>query len=452
MIIYLIKTILCLALLLLVYHLFLEKEKMHRFNRFYLLFSIVASFGLPFIQLPAQVQTIPVVDNKITFDISLFNSIEYATDEPALLIRAAPENRPWWPALLIVLYVGVSLILLFRFVRNVVMLAAIIKDSSTVIYSGARLVLTNNQRVPHSFLHYIFLPKTDYENGLVEKEILLHELTHVQQKHSLDILFIEALLIFFWFNPALYLYRRAIQFNHEFLADDAVVEAFQNPVNYQQLLLLYTSRPGSILPTSPFNFSITKKRLIMMTRKTSPKIALAKQIAMLPFLTAMVLIFSTKVTGQQNTGKPGVPQDTAKSKQQQRQIEASKEDAPLVIIEHYASILSKYNLNTKEGRENFGSIVTQSDREQLEYLYTKMSKEQQSKQIVIFMPSFSPAVRNAPTTIQFNNFKNPKIYGVWINNKKIMNTVLNKYEATDFVLFDVSKLYGAAKTNKIYSY
>jgi hypothetical protein len=118
------------------------------------------------------------------------------------------------------------------------------------------LVLIEEKIAPFSFWNYIFLNKSIYQTKGIESDILLHELTHVKQKHTWDILFVELFLIVFWWNPILYLYKKAIQLNHEFLADREVLAHTQVPT-YQQLLL-QNATGNALYLTSSSTFSITK--------------------------------------------------------------------------------------------------------------------------------------------------------------------------------------------------
>jgi TonB family protein len=177
--------------------------------------------------------------------------------------------------------------------------------------------LTRDNYVPHSFLNYVFIYKEDYVKGNIEKEIFNHELAHVRQRHSLDILFIELITLFAWINPILYLYRRAIQLNHEFLADEFVVNSVTSPHDYQLLLLDKAMQPSVLVLSSSFNYLQTRKRIIMMTKKTSYRIAILKQIALIPVIVATGFIFSTKVIAQE-TKKPA-QQQTGTTQEQQKQ-------------------------------------------------------------------------------------------------------------------------------------
>jgi len=128
------------------------------------------------------------------------------------------------------------------------------------------LILVEEKILPHTFLNYIFINKNDYENRKIEGELFTHELTHVRQKHTLDVLFIEILKTIFWFNPLLIFYKKAIQLNHEFLADEKVVTSYKNVPFYQSLLLEKASWNSNFYLASNLNFLVTKKRLIMMTK------------------------------------------------------------------------------------------------------------------------------------------------------------------------------------------
>src|SRR5690606_26392103 len=116
------------------------------------------------------------------------------------------------------------------------------------------------------------------ENRKIENELFAHELVHVNQKHTLDILFAEFLIMVMWFNPLLYFYKKAIQLNHEFLADEKVIDAYQDVVSYQQMLLSRSSATPVLQLASNLNFGLTKKRLLMMTKNTSPAGATIRKI------------------------------------------------------------------------------------------------------------------------------------------------------------------------------
>ena len=152
------------------------------------------------------------------------------------------------------------------------------------------LVLVKQNILPHTFLNYIFVNKQEHKNQVIEDELYTHELAHVHQHHTLDVLFIELLKTVFWFNPLVYVYKKAIQLNHEFLADETVVNAAYNVITYQQLLLQKATTGHTFALASNLNFAITKKRLLMMTKTTPRLLATVKQLAIVPLLAGLVLV------------------------------------------------------------------------------------------------------------------------------------------------------------------
>lgn len=206
---FLIKSTVSLFVLLAVYHLLLEKEKMHQFNRFYLLFCLVFSLAIPFITIEIVTETIAPVQQTHDYVIQDSSNkiiLEQSIDYKSIIL---------W-----ILYGLVASILLFRYIGNILKIISNIKSNPVVGYKNAKLVLLEEQIPPHTFLKYIFLNKGDYQNRKINEELYTHELIHVNEKHTLDILLVEALKTVFWFNPIFIFYKKAIQLNHEFLADE----------------------------------------------------------------------------------------------------------------------------------------------------------------------------------------------------------------------------------------
>ncbi|MFA9188598.1 M56 family metallopeptidase [Flavobacterium magnesitis] len=291
---FLIKSSLSLGVLLITYYLFLEKEKMHQFNRFYLLFCLLFSFAIPFItikiiqEIPHQ-ETIPTI-----IPIEGVSSIPIIEDSTNYWLIAA------WS-----LYGIITFILLFRFVLNIWKLNAKTKSNPVIEYKEAKLVLVKEKTLPYTFMNYIFINETDYNERKIEDELYTHELIHVNQKHILDILFIEMLKVIFWFNPLFIFYKKAIQLNHEFLADEKVVKSHNNVPFYQNLLLSKANANPTYYLASNLNYSVTKKRLIMMTKTASKSRAFLKKGILIPLLTALVFSLCTKIVAQETPQKEG---------------------------------------------------------------------------------------------------------------------------------------------------
>ena len=195
------------------------------------------------------------------------------------------------------IYWFLTLILFIRFILNINKFYSKTKSNEIQVYKNAKLVLLNEKTLPHTFLNFTFINKQDYSNQKIESELFTHELTHVNEKHTVDILFIDLLKVIFWFNPIFYFYKKAIQTNHEFLADENVIVNHNNISFYQTLLLTKTNTINYQL-ASNLNYQLTKKRFVMMTKKDSENINLIKKISLLPILFGLMLTFCVTTIAQ----------------------------------------------------------------------------------------------------------------------------------------------------------
>jgi len=309
MIIYLVKSILLLGLLFGVYKLFLENEKMHRINRFFLLFALLFGLTAPLISFEVQpersiaglkMQQMKQVANAPAEVVNRSVGPLITPNQEALpetkITPIRPESESGWSIgafeVLIGIYGLITLFLLIRFVVGLIEIRNKVRAGTHKELEQATLVLLDEPITPQSFLDYIFLEKQRFESGDIEPEILNHELTHVRQFHSLDVFLVEFLKVIFWFNPMMYLYKHAIQLNHEFLADEAVVRSGSSISDYQELLIRVSAGKTSLKTTSCINFSLTKKRLKMMGKSISKVKVGAVWLFVLPLSVALVIVFS----------------------------------------------------------------------------------------------------------------------------------------------------------------
>ncbi|MEH6656980.1 M56 family metallopeptidase [Leeuwenhoekiella marinoflava] len=290
---YLIKSILCLLVLWGFYKIALEQTAAHRFKRFYLLGSLILALVLPALTFSYTVEVEPnpqqqVVTAQPTEDFVF-------TETP---VQAVEEPINWSPIIIGAIYAAGILLFGFRFLRNLYRIREKVKHNEQIKTRSHTNVLLPEKIVPHSFLNYIFLPKTDYKNNAIAPEILTHEQAHVTQKHSWDILFIEVLHVVFWFNPVFILFKKSIALNHEFLADRAAL-AHQNDItNYTNLLFTYSGGAHHTALSSPINYSLTKKRILMLSKTRSVK-KLATRIALfVPVLTLCVYFFNQEIVAK----------------------------------------------------------------------------------------------------------------------------------------------------------
>ncbi|MBS1667844.1 MAG: M56 family metallopeptidase [Bacteroidetes bacterium] len=428
MIVYLIKTIICSALFLAIYKILLEKEKMHVFNRFYLLSCIVLSFIAPILEFKTASPVIGSVEN-VFMQVPLTGTQHIDSYKVSETAASNFSNIPY------IIYFLITSFFLLRFLINLKTIVKKVLHASKIRFGIAKLILIDSNHVAHSFLNYIFLNKEDYSRG-IENEILWHESAHIRQKHSYDVLLIELVQVFFWFNPCWSLYRRAIQLNHEFLADDAVIASSNNIAKYQQLLIEVAGCKNGIPMTSRFNYLITKKRMLMLTKSTNTRIASIKGFSSMLFIGFVVIVFASR-TYAQEASKDTIPV-------QQKSLAGS--GASKALLDEYDSTINKMtSIETrKDGKKIQAFSMAKCNIGRMAYLYSQMNEEQRSvrnKTVgMMFIRLSTPPAKRSPTTAQLRAWADSKKYGVWLDGKRISNAQLSKYSPTDFALFWESKL------------
>jgi len=358
MITYLINSVLCSSILYLAYIFLLENENFHHFKRGFLLFSLIFSLVIPLIPLNIITLQILEIPKQTTVIFAELNEIQYTVNESIeQMATALSSNLPkndtkinFWviPG---TVYLLVTAVLLFRFLLNIVSITRRKRQRIVLANQDVDIVLIKEKITPHSFGKYIFINREDYENKRITEEIIIHESSHIRQRHFLDIIFMELLIIFFWFNPMLYLYRNKIKLNHEFLADNAVIRENKNVSYYQTLLIGMACRQKSSIITSSFNFSLIKKRFIMMTKTTSKKKAYCRTLALIPILFAAIGLFTTKGLAQNSEISPN---DSTHFELFQLEIELNQPSIYPVDIEKVKHV-SGYGMriNPKTNKKSF---------------------------------------------------------------------------------------------------
>ncbi|RAJ18170.1 M56 family metallopeptidase [Olleya aquimaris] len=282
----LLKSSACLFVLLTFYKLALEPLSIHKFKRVYLLFAIAIAAVIPFITF------IKYVDPTFTFPESDPNAL---TPPPFFVADTLIEEETstnYMSTILWSIYGFGVVIFLVRFCINLVGIFSKIKNNNTLKNNPFVNVLIEHLQTPHTFFNFIFLNKDKFENNQIPKEVLLHEQTHAKQKHSLDILFLELVQIVFWFNPLLYWLKKEVKLNHEFLADQAVLDQGIETKTYQNILLSFSSNQQELALANAINYSSIKKRFTLMKTQTPKPIVWLRSLLLLPLLALLIYSFS----------------------------------------------------------------------------------------------------------------------------------------------------------------
>jgi TonB family protein len=279
-ILYFTKTIISLSILYAVYRLFLRKETFFKFNRIYLIGSVILSMLMPGFN---------VLNYSATNSEPLYYVLNTVTITNNELVSDNSDSSTLSQIVWVVYFAGVilfSLLFLFRIFQ----LILFVKKYGITNDGGVKYVITDGNYTPFSFFNLIFI-NSSISNADKEK-VVLHERVHANQLHSLDVLFFELLTIFQWFNPIVWLYKKSIKEVHEFLADEGVLTKGIEKNSYQELLLALTLGANVTDLTNNFNTTQIKRRFIMMTKMKSGLIAKVRIMMVFPFIAAALLLFA----------------------------------------------------------------------------------------------------------------------------------------------------------------
>lgn len=297
---YLLPITLGLMVLWVAYHLLFTNSNRFQFNRFYLLSAMLFSLALPLFGLLMGQSTPQVVAFKHhLLGGFMLNGITISYGDPTAVtlpeVEVATPTRmhfSLWQVLGVIYLIGVAvtaLLFLFKIGKLVVM---IIRSPKRKM-DGYTMVFTHKEHGPYSFFRYAFF--TD-EN--VNPDIIRHELSHISHHHSWDILMVELMKIFQWFNPFIYFYKRELQSLHEYIADDDVVATGADKRNYMMLILQQCTAVDFSDMSNNFSLILTKKRIKMITKHEKAKGFWWKLLATLPVL-ALLLIVNARASAQQ---------------------------------------------------------------------------------------------------------------------------------------------------------
>ncbi|QRR00222.1 M56 family metallopeptidase [Dyadobacter sandarakinus] len=290
---YLVKVSLGFVVVSLLYVLVLRRLTFYSWNRFYLLAASALCFFIPFFDVSPMlnrldsysgqeiVQQVPSVSRVLPNPVTPAMTM---SETPHAQLRVAPEQHPvdW---LLIVWGVGVAAMLVRLMVR-ILSMARIMRRAQLAYHDGVRIYHLDQDISPFSFGKAVFYnPALHRDDDL--PDIMLHELVHVRQHHTFDVIWGELLCMINWFNPLVWLLSYGMRQNLEYIADREVLESHPDSKAYQYLLLKTTLRADLSL-ANQFGYPSLKKRIAMMNRKRSPRLALVSFLLLLP-LTALLL-------------------------------------------------------------------------------------------------------------------------------------------------------------------
>ncbi len=287
LILYFGKVIICSGVMFLYYQLSLKDKTFHHYNRFYLLSAMLISILLPLIKVE-------------DFTIEVSNDLYLLINKIQNLNTNKTTDNDYIYFRIIFSALGlVSFYFLGKLVYGILKISKFKNQFQKETFEGVNFYQTNLSEAPFSYFKNLFWKNSIVINSDIGKQILKHEMVHIEQKHSYDKIFIEIMTSIFWFNPFFHIIKKEISLIHEYLADKKAVKKSDTKAFAQMLLASHFS--GTQLPaTSPFLSSNLKKRLKML-QKPQTKFGYARRIFALPVLFTVAFAYMVNAKNKEIT-------------------------------------------------------------------------------------------------------------------------------------------------------
>ena len=399
------------ALFYLAYYLILQKETFFNSNRWFLLAGLITSTVLPLLFFTKIIWVNPSPTNLNWSKLSVTTPIENESFE-----------INWYLIFGIVYGIGIVLFLL-KLVFDLYSLSKILKGKTIQKQANFKFIDVTESISPFSYLNYIVYNSSLYSESELEN-ILEHEKVHSTQVHTADVLISRLFFIAFWFNPFVWLYKKAIDQNLEFIADSEASKNSSDKKAYQLTLLKITTQEKCVALTNHFYQSLIKKRIVMLNKNQSKKRNSWKYAFVLPLLGAFVFFFQVKVVAQEKI------ENSTKIDNLKAELHITSKSTSKELNSEKDFFKEEFNLEI-----NFSEIKTNTDNEIIAIKVELINKEGITKE-----NRFSGENPINPFNVFAEKIKNNKI-------KFGFSTTINQNDKNHFDL--VNALKRSKKENKV---
>lgn len=305
------------------YRLSFTRDTFLKIRRCFLWGVFLISFVYPLISLEAWLERQPELPVAVVNYAELFSVVAFVPSEEVSWFT-------WQNILLFVWGGGVGLLAL-RLVSQLVVIGRLAWKGKRVEWEGRRLIVLPKDMPPFSFLTWVFVNPAAYEKRELQ-EILIHERTHVCQWHSLDIVLGEVVCMLCWPNPVVWLFRKEIRQNLEFLADKEVIAAGYDRKHYQYHLLQLSRQLIAVPIVNNFNVTPLKKRIIMMNKKQTSGRGLWKYALLLPVTGLLIVAGNARVIADTASHSGSIAVEKQQAMIQGKVVDENEQPLPGVTV------------------------------------------------------------------------------------------------------------------------
>jgi hypothetical protein len=284
LLLYLLKVSTGTVILYACYFLFFSTDTFYRRNRIYLLMILILPFIIPLIKIFTSSPAIAVIEPVKKMNEIIISGAMAQTTITEKITSANLNNLFIW------FYFAIAGLLLLRVLISVTKAYSIIRLGTLHDTSFPKVILSELEYPPFSFFPFIVIPKNKFESDDFT-EILNHENAHVRQGHTFDLVFSELLIALLWFNPVMWLIKRSIVLNHEYLADNLALKNSSSIKEYQYKLL-NISKDQMQVPLAHNYSSLIKKRIVKINKRPTHNYAVLKSLIIIPVVATLMVTCS----------------------------------------------------------------------------------------------------------------------------------------------------------------
>ena len=391
LLLYSIKSAMVLTMLYLPYMLLLRRESFFRFNRIVLLGILLLSLVLPLCNIPwMSLDHKPVVQAAQLQMLELGIPVHVLPEVQVVANNMAVNENPRFSVFMLVsvIYIIGMIMLLANRLWQITRLQYGLKRG--VLWQddkqGVCIYCHSGDVAPFSWMRNIVINKKDYDEA--GREIILHEMGHIHNRHSWDVVLLTLVQMLQWWNPLVYVLGISLRDVHEYEADDHVLQQGVSAQGYQLLLIRKAVGSGSYAFANSFNHSLTKKRITMMKKSKSNPWMKSKALYVIPVAALALSAFATPkfVAPIEET----VTKLEGKGTENSLNLQAFEEERKVVELKNVSKVLvdgkemtTQEAMEAVKGKKIQNSLITQPDGSEVLSIKTRGYKDAPQPLIVL---------------------------------------------------------------------
>ncbi|HMW66635.1 MAG TPA: M56 family metallopeptidase [Chitinophagaceae bacterium] len=357
---YFIQVIISSGILYGFYHFVLRNTLFHKYNRYYLLASVLLSVFVPFLNIPIYFSGNNHTTNGIVNTIFYFGMDQGKEVVVSINKSMTKVDGFNWSQILLIAYIFITLLAFLRMIVSLIKITNLKRKYPVEKIDSISFYKTNEPGTPFSFFNALFWNNKIELHSPKGQQIFRHEIFHIRQLHTVDVLFLEMVSALFWINPFFHLIKKETKAIHEFLADEFAIQS-SDKWQYAELLLMQALQTQHSI-VNPFFHNQIKRRIAMIQNSTTTGKQYLRKLLTLPALAIVLALFAFNYKARRNEKQQlqvSTVTDTLPKNLSGTKLLIDKENEFTIKSD---SIVIKDNENTKDNDFKEALIIVNGNR------------------------------------------------------------------------------------------